>query len=98
MHHFSLPASLCCPTAAAACVNFAFGELGLNRLIASMHVKNTPSIRVAGKIGMKREKEFFNKNNRGLLTYLYSIRKTQYVQKIFQLKIMPKQSVLSKKQ
>lgn len=62
--------------AAAACVNFALGELRLGRLIASMEVNNKASVRVAEKIGMIKEKEYYNKKNRGLLTYLYSIAKT----------------------
>lgn len=63
--------------AATACVGFALGELGLKRLIVSMVINNKSSIRVAEKIGMRREKEFYNQRNRGFLTYLYSINKTK---------------------
>ena len=63
--------------AARVCLEFGFGVPGLLRLTANIDVNNKASVRVAEKIGMKREKEFNNKNNRSLLTYLYSITKTQ---------------------
>lgn len=59
--------------AAQACLNYAFNELGLTRMAANMAFDNFSSIRVAEKIGMKKEKEFLNKRNRNLLTFLYSI-------------------------
>jgi len=62
--------------AAGACLDFGLNILGLSRLAANMDVNNIASIRTAEKIGMTREKEFFNKKNRRLLTYLYTMVKT----------------------
>lgn len=59
--------------AAKACLGYAFHDLKLKRLTANMDANNSASIRVAEKIGMTKEKEFFNKNNRGILTCLYSL-------------------------
>lgn len=59
--------------AAKVCLNYAFGKLRLTRLTANMEVNHTASVRVAEKIGMKKEKEFINKRNRNLLTCLYSL-------------------------
>jgi RimJ/RimL family protein N-acetyltransferase len=59
--------------AAQACLDYAFNELGLKRVAANMATDNITSIRVAEKIGMIKEKEFLNKRNRNLLTYLYAI-------------------------
>lgn len=58
-----------------ACSNYAFNKLGIKRLCANMAFDHTMSRRVAEKIGMKKEKEFYNNRNRNLLTYLYSISK-----------------------
>jgi ribosomal-protein-alanine N-acetyltransferase len=63
--------------AAKACLGFGFNLIGLTRITANMSVNNTASFLTAEKIGMTREKEFFNMKNRCFLTYLYSIRKTQ---------------------
>ena len=43
--------------AARAVRDFAFGDLGMQRLIAIIDPSNTASIRVAEKIGMRRETE-----------------------------------------
>ena len=43
--------------AATACRDHAFGPLGLKRLIAMIMPHNTPSRRVAERLGMKVEKE-----------------------------------------
>jgi RimJ/RimL family protein N-acetyltransferase len=45
------------PEAAAACRDYAFAELGMQRLIAITGVDNLPSQRVAEKIGMHVEKQ-----------------------------------------
>ncbi len=59
--------------AAEACKHYAFKSLGLERLCANMPFNHTGSERVAQKLGMVKEKEFLNKRNRNILTYLYSI-------------------------
>ena len=59
--------------AARASLDYAFKKLGLSRIAANMDVNNLASIKVAEKIGMKKEKEYLNKRNRNLLTYLYAI-------------------------
>jgi ribosomal-protein-alanine N-acetyltransferase len=61
--------------AAEACKNYAFGELGIDRLCANMPFNHAASKRVAEKVGMKKEKEFYNSRNRNILTYLYAINK-----------------------
>jgi RimJ/RimL family protein N-acetyltransferase len=73
--------------AASASLDYAFNKLGLMRIAANMDVSNLASIRVAEKIGMKKEKEYLNKRNRNLLTYLYAINnKKQFsVQKILNI-------------
>jgi ribosomal-protein-alanine N-acetyltransferase len=43
--------------AAAAARDYAFGNLGLRRLIAVIDLENVRSMRVAEKIGLQREKE-----------------------------------------
>lgn len=43
--------------AALACRNYAFEDLGIERLISIIHPENVASRRVAEKIGMKVEKE-----------------------------------------
>lgn len=45
------------PEAARAVVGFAFGELGLDRLVSCIHSQNAASIRVAEKLGMVLERE-----------------------------------------
>jgi [ribosomal protein S5]-alanine N-acetyltransferase len=59
--------------AAEACKEFALNDLGVKRLCANMAFNHEGSRKVAEKIGMKKEKEFYNKRNRDILTYLYSI-------------------------
>lgn len=44
--------------AAIAVRDYAFGQLGLTRLISLIRVHNRASMRVAEKMGMKREKEW----------------------------------------
>ncbi|MFG3339305.1 GNAT family N-acetyltransferase [Glycomyces sp. NPDC048151] len=45
------------PEAARAVVGFAFGELGLDRVVSCIHSENRASIRVAEKLGMSLERE-----------------------------------------
>ncbi|MQM25421.1 GNAT family N-acetyltransferase [Glycomyces albidus] len=45
------------PEAARAVMGFAFGELGLDRLVSCIHSQNAASIRVAEKLGMVLERE-----------------------------------------
>ncbi|GAA2129111.1 GNAT family N-acetyltransferase [Glycomyces algeriensis] len=44
------------PEAARAAMGFAFGELGLDRVVSCIHSENTASIRVAEKLGMRLER------------------------------------------
>jgi len=46
------------PEAARALLGFGFGELGLHRIIVDCDPANTASIRVAEKLGMRREAHF----------------------------------------
>jgi RimJ/RimL family protein N-acetyltransferase len=46
--------------AALACRDWALGELGLTRLISLIALENTPSIRVAERIGESFERELEN--------------------------------------
>lgn len=57
--------------AAKACLEYGFKELGMKRIIANMPYNHYASIRVAEKLGMIKEKEFINKRNRDILTYLF---------------------------
>lgn len=61
--------------AADACKNYALKQRGLGRLCANMPFDHGASRKVAEKLGMKKEKEFFNTRNRNTLTFLYSISK-----------------------
>jgi RimJ/RimL family protein N-acetyltransferase len=45
------------PEAARAVMGFAFGELGLDRVVSCVHSANAASIRVAEKLGMTLERE-----------------------------------------
>jgi RimJ/RimL family protein N-acetyltransferase len=45
------------PEAARAVIGFAFGELGLDRVVSCIHSANAASIRVAEKLGMSLERE-----------------------------------------
>ncbi|MGG1660582.1 GNAT family N-acetyltransferase [Brevibacillus sp. NRS-1366] len=57
--------------AAKACKEYGTSELNLHRLCANMAFDHIGSQRVAEKIGMTRVKEYRNKRNRDILTYLY---------------------------
>jgi RimJ/RimL family protein N-acetyltransferase len=59
--------------AAKASRDFGFNVLGLNRLISMIYKPNTPSIRVAERVGMTFEKETLI---RGRETLIYSIEKS----------------------
>jgi RimJ/RimL family protein N-acetyltransferase len=54
--------------AGAACRDHAFGPLGLTRVISLIRPENTPSRRVAEKIGMTIEKEI---DYKGMAHYVY---------------------------
>ncbi|GAA2292820.1 GNAT family N-acetyltransferase [Glycomyces scopariae] len=45
------------PEAARAVVGFAFGDLGLDRVVSCVHAENAASVRVAEKLGMALERE-----------------------------------------
>ncbi|GAA1678368.1 GNAT family N-acetyltransferase [Glycomyces endophyticus] len=45
------------PEAARAVIGFAFGELGLDRVVSCIHAENAASVRVAEKLGMVLERE-----------------------------------------
>jgi RimJ/RimL family protein N-acetyltransferase len=45
------------PEAARAAIGFAFGDLGLDRVVSCIHSDNKASIRVAEKLGMALERE-----------------------------------------
>lgn len=60
---------------ANACKDYAFSNLQIKRLCANMAFNHETSRKVAEKIGMEKEKEFYNARNRNILTYLYSISK-----------------------
>jgi ribosomal-protein-alanine N-acetyltransferase len=62
--------------AAKACAKYGFEILNLNKIYINMAYDNIASMTVAEKLGMKREKEFYNKRNRQILTYLYSMENT----------------------
>ena len=58
--------------AAAACRDYGFATLGLDRLVSIIDPHNTASIRVAGKVGMVREKSgVFH----GIPVGIYAIRR-----------------------
>ncbi len=59
--------------AALAVKEYGFGTLKLKKLCSYMESSHRQSRRVAEKVGMKREKEYSNPNNRDLLTTVYSI-------------------------
>ncbi len=58
--------------ATKACLEYGFKQLEMKRIVANMPYNHCASIKVAEKIGMTKEKEFYNKRNRDILTYLYS--------------------------
>ncbi|MEU5874459.1 GNAT family N-acetyltransferase [Glycomyces sp. NPDC047369] len=45
------------PEAARAVTGFAFGDLGLDRVVSCIHADNAASVRVAEKLGMALERE-----------------------------------------
>ena len=47
----------------------------MKRIVANMSHDHYSSIKVAEKLGMTKEKEFINKRNRNILTYLYTKEK-----------------------
>ena len=61
--------------AANAVKEFAFDSLKLDRVCANMAFDNTASVKTAEKIGMIKEKEFFNTRNRNIKTYLFSTKR-----------------------
>lgn len=60
--------------AALVCKDYAFRELKITRLCANMPYNHEGSRKTAEKIGMIKEKEFYNPKNRNILTYIYSIQ------------------------
>ncbi len=59
--------------AAAAVVKYGFETLRLARLCSYMAADHLQSRRVAEKLGMVLEKQYFNSRNRGYLTCVYAI-------------------------
>jgi RimJ/RimL family protein N-acetyltransferase len=59
--------------AAAACRDHAFGELGRDRLISLIARENTPSIRVAEKIGESLEQQDIGGETFKFTVDLYSL-------------------------
>ncbi|MFD1174869.1 GNAT family N-acetyltransferase [Paenibacillus puldeungensis] len=60
---------------ALACIDYAFGPLKLDRLIATVEPENLPSIRVLKKIGMKFDGETTYADKKA---YVYSIQKGEF--------------------
>lgn len=60
--------------AARECMDYGFKKLKINKLYANMAYNHAASMAVAERIGMKKEKEFYNQRNRNILTYLYSLK------------------------
>jgi len=58
--------------AAGALKRRAVEQLGIRRLVANMPTDHAASIRVAEKLGMRREKTFRNERNRNIETHLYA--------------------------
>ncbi len=54
---------------AKACLDFGFGKLNLNEIIATCTLKNTRSENVMKKIGMKKVKEFMHPIGKKCLCY-----------------------------
>ena len=57
--------------AARACLEYGFNRLNMKRIVANMPYDHYASIKVAEKLGMTKEKEFLNKRNKDILTFLY---------------------------
>lgn len=58
--------------AAQAILDYGFNRLGLQRMCANMPVHHHASRRVAEKLGMTLEKEYINRRNRNIQTYLFA--------------------------
>ena len=57
----------------AAIASLEFGlTSGERRIVANMAHDNIASLRVAERLGMTKEQEFYNSRNRDILTYLYT--------------------------
>lgn len=56
---------------ARACLEYGLRETGLRRIVANMPHDHRASIRVAEKLGMRRERLFANRRNRDILSHLY---------------------------
>ena len=63
--------------AAEGCVKWAFRH-GLASVVASMAVDNEPSVAVAEKLGMVRERTFVNPRNQDKETHLYRLNVLGY--------------------
>jgi RimJ/RimL family protein N-acetyltransferase len=61
--------------AAAACVEYAFGCLNLQRLVANMAVEHKGSVAVAEKPGMRMEGQFSNPRNNFKSTLIHSLER-----------------------
>ena len=62
--------------AAAGCRDYAFQQLQAERVYSMIKVDNLPSIRVAERIGMKKEDTFITRYYNGdMLHFLYSLHK-----------------------
>lgn len=59
--------------AAEACKRYGLEQLQLRRICANMPADHLASRRVAEKIGMSFEREFYNARNRNILTCLYAV-------------------------
>lgn len=67
--------------ALTALINYCFGEKGLNRLEAHVHVENHPSQRLLEKLGFQREglqRENFLIDGRFYNCYLYALIKSEW--------------------
>jgi [ribosomal protein S5]-alanine N-acetyltransferase len=60
--------------AALAVMDYGFGELGLQRIVAVTHPENQASIRVLQKLGMTFERMDFHQ---GMEHFLYSKARTE---------------------
>lgn len=58
---------------ARACLEYGLRDLRLRRVVANMPRDHAASARVAGKLGMRLERDFDNPRNRGITTHLYAL-------------------------
>ncbi|MDF2661175.1 MAG: family acetyltransferase [Paenibacillus sp.] len=58
--------------AAQAILDYGFVHLGLHRICSNMPIDHHASRRVAEKLGMTLEKEYINRRNRNIRTYLFA--------------------------